>query len=117
MITGDYHHTAIAVAKDVGMVKPGRETVVIDTTQQQQLQPKSSLMSSQFAGRAAAPSNTVLPWGIDPQVALGDTSQYLDDGMQLRPTKPHHQLTMQVGVQLCVRVRCLQPALPNQSPA
>ncbi len=80
MITGDYHHTAIAVAKDVGMVKPGRETVVIDTTQQQQLQPKNSPKGSQSAGRAPAPSNTVLPWGVDPQVALGGTSQYSIDG-------------------------------------
>ncbi|KAL0036849.1 hypothetical protein WJX77_002108 [Trebouxia sp. C0004] len=31
MITGDYHHTAIAVAKGVGMVQPGSEVVVIDT--------------------------------------------------------------------------------------
>ena len=31
MITGDYHHTAVAVAKDVGMVKPDSQVVVIDT--------------------------------------------------------------------------------------
>ena len=31
MITGDYHHTAVAVAKDVGMVKPNSQVVVIDT--------------------------------------------------------------------------------------
>ncbi len=31
MITGDYHHTAIAVAKGVGMVQPGSDIVVIDT--------------------------------------------------------------------------------------
>ncbi|KAL3159352.1 hypothetical protein ABBQ32_011303 [Trebouxia sp. C0010 RCD-2024] len=31
MVTGDYHHTAVAVAKDVGMVKPDRQVVVIDT--------------------------------------------------------------------------------------
>ena len=31
MITGDYHHTAVAVAKDVGMVKPSSQVVVIDT--------------------------------------------------------------------------------------
>ena len=43
MITGNYHHTAIVVAKDVGMVKRGRESVVIDTTQQQQLRPKAHL--------------------------------------------------------------------------
>ena len=80
MITGDYHHTAIAVAKDVGMVKPGRATVVIDTTQQQELQPKSSSATSQSASRAAAPKNTVHPWDVNPQVALGGTSQCSDDG-------------------------------------
>ena len=31
MITGDYHHTAIAVARDVGMVRPQGQVVVIDT--------------------------------------------------------------------------------------
>ncbi len=120
MITGDYHHTAIAVAKDVGMVKPGRETVVIDTTQQQQLQPKSSLMSSQFAGRAAAPSNTVLPWGIDPQVALGDTSQYLDDGQQVMTLvlgKVTKQLSWDVspGGNQAQPKRCRDAAAPHQT--
>ncbi|DBB06906.1 TPA: hypothetical protein ACH3X3_009562 [Trebouxia sp. C0006] len=90
-ITGDYHHTAIAVAKDVGMVKPGRETVVIDTTQQQQQQqPKSSPASSQSASRAAAPNNTVHPSHVNPQVALGSTSQYPDDGQ-------HQQQAMSWG--------------------
>ena len=31
MITGDYHHTGIAVARDVGMLKPQGKVVVIDT--------------------------------------------------------------------------------------
>ena len=31
MITGDYHHTAIAVARDVGMVKPQGMVIIIDT--------------------------------------------------------------------------------------
>ena len=30
MITGDYHHTAVSVAKDLGMVKPDSRVVVID---------------------------------------------------------------------------------------
>ena len=34
IITGDYHHTAIAVAKNVGMLQAGREIVVIDAVQQ-----------------------------------------------------------------------------------
>lgn len=32
MITGDYHHTGIAVARDVGMLKPPGHVVVIDST-------------------------------------------------------------------------------------
>lgn len=32
MVTGDYHHTAVAVAKDVGMFRPDSQVVVIDTT-------------------------------------------------------------------------------------
>lgn len=32
MITGDYHHTGIAVARDVGMLKSHGHVVVIDTT-------------------------------------------------------------------------------------
>lgn len=31
MITGDYHYTAIAVARDVGMVKPGGQVLIIET--------------------------------------------------------------------------------------
>ena len=31
MITGDYHHTGIAVARDVGMLKPQGKVVIIDT--------------------------------------------------------------------------------------
>ncbi len=42
MITGDYHHTAIAVAKSVGMLRADREIVVIDAVQQCQPSPPSS---------------------------------------------------------------------------
>ena len=31
MITGDYHYTAIAVARDVGMVKPGGQVLIVET--------------------------------------------------------------------------------------
>ena len=42
MITGDYHHTAIAVAKNVGMLRADRDIVVIDAVQQCQPSPPSS---------------------------------------------------------------------------
>ena len=34
MITGDYHHTAIAVARDVGMLNSSAEMVIIDVPRQ-----------------------------------------------------------------------------------
>lgn len=37
MITGDYHHTAIAVARDVGMLKPQGRVVIIDCAPQRKL--------------------------------------------------------------------------------
>ena len=45
MITGDYHHTAVAVAKDVGMVKADSQVVVIDTARQQ-LQHDTTLLGT-----------------------------------------------------------------------
>lgn len=33
MITGDYHHTAIAVARDVGMLDGSAQVIVIDVSQ------------------------------------------------------------------------------------
>ena len=36
MITGDYHHTAIAVAKHIGMIRPHGQVAVIDTVAQAQ---------------------------------------------------------------------------------
>ena len=42
MITGDYHHTAIAVAKNVGMLQAGRDIIVIDAVQQCQPSPPAS---------------------------------------------------------------------------
>lgn len=44
MITGDYHHTAIAVAKGVGMVQPGSDVVVIDTIGEPRLRSELSSM-------------------------------------------------------------------------
>lgn len=42
MVTGDYHHTAIAVAKNVGMLRANRDIVVIDAVQQCEPSPPSS---------------------------------------------------------------------------
>ncbi len=123
MITGDYHHTAIAVAKDVGMVKPGREPVVIDTTPQQELQPKSSPATSQSASRAAAPTDIAHPADVNPQVTLGGTSQYPDDGQYqqqvLTPVlmKVTKQLSWDVspGGDQAQPERCQDTAAPHQA--
>ena len=45
MITGDYHHTAIAVARDVGMVKPEGQVVIIDTVVQPELQSEVTVLT------------------------------------------------------------------------
>jgi len=45
MITGDYHHTAIAVARDVGMVKPQGSVIIIDTATQPQPNLDPSLLT------------------------------------------------------------------------
>ena len=55
MITGDYHHTAIAVARDVGMFKPGVQVAVVDSNQQLQSE-ESPVTSSQTAHGGASPA-------------------------------------------------------------
>ena len=50
MITGDYHHTAIAVAKDVGMVRPDAPMVIIDVVKHSPPQPNPQGQNLQEAG-------------------------------------------------------------------
>ena len=60
MITGDYHHTAIAVARHVGMVKPQGKVVVIDTISEPQLRSELSTIKSPHSvvSRVASPDFT-----------------------------------------------------------
>ncbi len=60
MITGDYHHTAIAVAKGVRMVQPGSDVVVIDTIGEPQLRSELSTLKTPqtVASRVATPNFT-----------------------------------------------------------
>ncbi len=60
MITGDYHHTAIAVAKGVGMVQPGSDVVVIDTIGEPQLRTERCALATphSVASRVATPNFT-----------------------------------------------------------
>ena len=52
MITGDYHHTAIAVAKDVGMIPPDQEVIVLDAANASQAM---SVQSAQRISFSASP--------------------------------------------------------------
>ena len=45
MITGDYHHTALAVAKQAGMLSAHREVIIVDTSRQSQLHTEKSSVS------------------------------------------------------------------------
>lgn len=49
MITGDHHSTAIAVAKDVGMVKPDADILLIDAAPQAKAHPPQLLTAEQAA--------------------------------------------------------------------
>jgi magnesium-transporting ATPase (P-type) len=61
MITGDYHHTAVAVARDVGMVKPDGRVVVIDTAHTEVLRDDQSAAQTPDAGGSAAGSPLSTP--------------------------------------------------------
>ncbi|KAL0030094.1 hypothetical protein WJX79_006699 [Trebouxia sp. C0005] len=61
MITGDYHHTAVAVARDVGMVKPDGQVVVIDAAHKETSHPDQSAAQTPDAGSSAANSPLSTP--------------------------------------------------------
>lgn len=77
MITGDHHYTAIAVATDVGIVRPQRQVVIIDTDHQSQLHSELSSIVSPFetatrvassnfsrqSSMARLPSHRAVLWG------------------------------------------------------
>ena len=58
MITGDYHHTAIAVAKDVGMIHPDQEVIVLDAANTLQAM---SVQSAQRVSFSASPLSYLTP--------------------------------------------------------
>lgn len=85
MVTGDYHNTAIAVARDVGMVRPQTRVIVIDTVSRPRQHSTLPIRAAQMASRAAsvdcAPKlsfleqRDILPPGVDDPEQLGDQSQ------------------------------------------
>lgn len=65
MVTGDYHHTALSVAKQAGMLPASSDIVIVDTCKQGHLQAQQSLakraadvLSSSNYGAVAAPPVT-----------------------------------------------------------
>lgn len=62
MITGDYQHTAISVAKDVGMLTPDSQVLVIDAAKEPQaspLQPSASAKRSQASTDHPTTADTI----------------------------------------------------------
>ena len=72
MITGDYHHTAIAVAKNVGMLRADRDIVVIDAVQQCQTSPPSP--PRRVACVSPSPDQSPAPLHHSPSSRLRSTS-------------------------------------------
>lgn len=96
MITGDYHHTAIAVARDVGMVKPGGQVVIIDTATQQQLRSESSVLRSQVASTRPKTGSTCHSLSVSPRIP-GDTDQSQQQQQHSQQHAVPHQDTQQVS--------------------
>ena len=94
VVTGDYHHTAIAVAKDIGMVKPGTNVIVIETVAQQHLQSQNSVMSSYSGSRPATPRAT-------PQTSLFKQLHNPSHSLQDQPGTASHSLQDQPGTTSC----------------
>ena len=103
-----YRHTAIAVARDVGMVKPGGQVVIIDTDERQQLRLESLVLRSPVASRRPEASSTVHRMSVSPQVA-GDT----DQGHSQQQW--HHSQQHAVPQQAMQHVSCSQRLFDDQS--
>ena len=61
MITGDYHHTAVAVARDVGMVKPNGQVVVVDTVHKEVQQHDTPTSETPDLGTSKGPTPLASP--------------------------------------------------------
>ena len=118
MITGDYHYTAIAVARDVGIVRPQCQVVIIDTDQQSQLHSElSSIRSpvvtatrvassnSRQASVARLPSHRAVQ-GRDGQAPCHQP--YLDQQHQVDPGGDRHNFAAAVEQE-----KSEQPSLPR----
>ena len=70
MATGDYHHTALAVARDVGMIPPeGKRVIIIQkTSEAQDLPGLESLGTSVAPAGPLQPSASAVSAASEPQV-------------------------------------------------
>ncbi len=84
MITGDYHHTAIAVARDVGMVHPDAQMIIIDVAKH---------------GQPQSVSQGQNPQGLNPQGAEDMAGSALGQELQ----EPHTALRRQGWIRMPLR--------------
>ena len=80
MITGDYHHTAVAVARDVGMVKPDGRVVVIDAARKEVPHQDQSAAQTPDAGNSVVSS----PWST-PMVSFRQRDADFAQGFVAQP--------------------------------
>ena len=64
MVTGDYHHTAIAVARGVGMVPQGGQLVIIQAKSEKQVLPRMLSRVPPALGAFSAPARPYRPGPI-----------------------------------------------------
>lgn len=64
MVTGDYHHTAIAVARGVGIVPQGGQLVIIQAKSEKQVLPRMPSHVPPALGAAKTPANPYQPGPI-----------------------------------------------------
>lgn len=91
MITGDYHQTAVSVARDVGMIKLQDNVVVIDIATYPQQPLDSSVEGLTFrpiAGVGTLPASEALASLAEGQMQCAVTGDALDQLLQ------HHDLSV-----------------------
>ncbi len=89
MITGDYHHTAVAVARSVGMVQPDGRVVVIDTAHTEVLHDDQSVAQRPDAGSSAAGSPLSMP-----QVSFRRRDADFAHGFFVQSSKPGPEVSV-----------------------
>ncbi len=93
MITGDYHHTAVAVARDVGMVKPGGQVVVIDAAHEEMPNQDQSAAQTPGAGNSVVSS----PW-FTPVVSFQQRDADFTQGFVAQPKQAQQGVDVSASV-------------------